>query len=65
MPGHFTTLWKLQSTSTASGQLEQEAAEYIYCARAESVKYSRQQLIETYEIHYKQNALIKAHREFE
>jgi hypothetical protein len=38
VPGHFTTLWKLRSTSTPSGQLAREAAEYYYSARAESVK---------------------------
>jgi hypothetical protein len=38
MPDHFTTLRKLQSTRTPSGQLAQEAAEYIYSAQAESVK---------------------------
>jgi hypothetical protein len=38
VPGHFTTLWKSQSTSTPSGQLVSEATEYIYSARAESVK---------------------------
>jgi hypothetical protein len=53
VPGHFTTLWKLQSTSTPSGQLSwrerprstitpsgqlaREAAEYYYSAWAESV----------------------------
>jgi hypothetical protein len=40
MPGHFTTLWKSRSTSTPSGQLAREAAEYIQPARAESVKSS-------------------------
>jgi hypothetical protein len=39
MPGHFTTLWKSQSTSTLSGQLAREAVEYYYSARAESVKW--------------------------
>jgi hypothetical protein len=38
VPGHFTTLWKLRSTSTPSGQLARDAAEYYYSARAESVK---------------------------
>jgi hypothetical protein len=38
MPGHFTTLWKLWSTSTLSGRLAREAAEYMYCAGTESVK---------------------------
>jgi hypothetical protein len=28
VPGHFTTLWESQSTSTPSGQLAQEAAWY-------------------------------------
>jgi hypothetical protein len=37
VPGHFTTLWKSRSTSTPSGQLAQDAAEYFYSARAESV----------------------------
>jgi hypothetical protein len=37
VPGHFTTLWKSRSTSTPSGQLAQEAAEYYYSARPESV----------------------------
>jgi hypothetical protein len=38
MPGHFTTLWELRSTSTPSGQLARQAAEYYYSAWAESVK---------------------------
>jgi hypothetical protein len=37
MSDHFTALWKSWSTSTLSGQLAREAAEYIYSARAESV----------------------------
>jgi hypothetical protein len=40
VPGHFTTLWKLRSTSTPSGQLARYAAEYYYSARAESVNTS-------------------------
>jgi hypothetical protein len=40
VPGHFTTLWKSRSTSTLSGQLAQDAAEYYYSARAESVNRS-------------------------
>jgi hypothetical protein len=40
VPGHFTTLWKSWSTSTPSGQLVQEAAEYYYSVRAESVNVS-------------------------
>jgi hypothetical protein len=35
---HFTTLWKSWSIGTPSGRLAWEAAEYIYCARTESVK---------------------------
>jgi hypothetical protein len=42
VPGHFTTLWKLRSTSTSSGQLARDAAEYYYSARAESVKQNVQ-----------------------
>jgi hypothetical protein len=38
VPGHFTTLWKSRSTSTPSGQLVRDDAEYYYSARAESVK---------------------------
>jgi hypothetical protein len=38
VPGHFTTLRKLRSTSTPSGLLARDAAEYDYSARAESVK---------------------------
>jgi hypothetical protein len=38
MPAHFKTLWKSQSTSTPSGQLALEVAEYQYSARTESVK---------------------------
>jgi hypothetical protein len=38
MPGHFTTLWESRSTSTPSGQLARQAAEYYYSAWAESVK---------------------------
>jgi hypothetical protein len=37
VPDHFTTLWKSQSTSSPSGQLAREAAEYYYSVRAESV----------------------------
>jgi hypothetical protein len=37
--GHFTILWKSRSTSTLSGQLAREAAEYIYSARAEIVNH--------------------------
>jgi hypothetical protein len=36
MPGHFT-LWESRSTSTPSGQLARQAAEYSYSAWAESV----------------------------
>jgi hypothetical protein len=39
MPGHFTTLWESRSTSTPSGQLARQAAEYYYSAWAESVNY--------------------------
>jgi hemerythrin-like domain-containing protein len=38
MPGHFTTFWKSQSTSTLSRQLAREAVEYIYFTQTESVK---------------------------
>jgi hypothetical protein len=38
MPGHFTTLWKSHDTSTLSGQLAREVAEYIYSAGMESIK---------------------------
>jgi hypothetical protein len=38
VPGHFTILWKSQSTSTPSGQLAREATECIYSMWAESVK---------------------------
>jgi hypothetical protein len=40
MPGHFTTLWESRSTSTPSGQLARQAAEYYYSAWAESVNKS-------------------------
>jgi hypothetical protein len=39
VPGHFKTLWKSRSTSTPPGQLAQDAAEYIYSTRTESVKW--------------------------
>jgi hypothetical protein len=38
VPGHFTTLWKSWSTSSPSGWLAQEAAEYVYSAETGSVK---------------------------
>jgi hypothetical protein len=41
VPGHFTTLWKLRSTSTPSGQLAREAAEYMYSAGTESVNLNQ------------------------
>jgi hypothetical protein len=37
VPDHFTTLCKSRSTSSPSGQLAREAAEYSYSVRAESV----------------------------
>jgi hypothetical protein len=37
---HFTTLCKLQSINTPSGQLVKEATEYINSAQTQSVKNS-------------------------
>jgi hypothetical protein len=45
MPGHFTTLWKSRSTSTPSGRLAWEAAEYMYSAGTESVNIKKGILI--------------------
>jgi hypothetical protein len=52
MPGHFTTLWKSRSTSTPSGQLAREAAEYYYSARAESVNNGTKSAVCLYYEHH-------------